>query len=90
MASNATIDQDSALAQVVTLAVATFAVVTLTGAAARRMATSIAANLGTNKQIKDEAGVLLAVTTASGALAVIMTEAGLQRNELERSGAPGY
>ena len=89
MASNTSIDQDSALSQVVTLAVATFVVVTLAGALAKRLGTSIAANIGTNKQIKDENGTLMAVTTASGTLAVIMTEAGLARIELEQHGAPG-
>ena len=90
MGTNATIDQDSALAQVATLAVATFAVVTLSGALPKRLIAAIVANIGTSKQIKDEAGVLMCLTTASGLLPVIMCEAGLQRLELEKAAAPGY
>lgn len=90
MGTNVQIDSDQALANLVTLAVATFAVVTVAGVAHGRCATAISAASGTSKQIKDEGGVLMAVTAASGTPAVWFTEAGLARLELERANAPGY
>jgi len=90
MATNIQQDADSALANIVTIAVATFAVVTLAGVLRNRLATSIAANINTSKQIRDEGGVLMCVTVATGAPSVWYTEPGLQRLELERAAAPGY
>lgn len=90
MGTNVQQDADSALANIATIAVATFVVVTLTGTLRNRLATSIAANIGTNKQIKDESGVLMCVTAATGLPAVWYTEPGLQRLELERAASPGY
>lgn len=90
MGTNVQVDGDQALANIVTIAVATFAVVSLSGVARNRLATSISANVGTNKQIKDEGGVLMCVTVATGSPATWFTEPGFQRLELERAAAPGY
>ncbi len=75
---------DAVILQIVTIAVAAFPVVTLTGAAARRFNTSLAANVNTNKQIMSEGGTdLLAVTMVGNP--TYFTEFGLQRKELESS-----
>lgn len=74
---------DISIFQMVTIAVATFAVVTLTGGAAKRFNTSLAANVGTNKQILSEAGDLLAVTMV--AQPTYLTVLGVARRELEAS-----
>ena len=90
MGTNIQQDTDQAMANVATLAVAAFAVVTLSGVLHGRLATAIAANLGVNKQVNDESGVLMCIITASGQPPVWYTEAGFRRLELEASSAPGY
>jgi hypothetical protein len=90
MGTNVQQDADQALANIVTIGVAAFAVVTLSGGASKRLNTSILANAGLSKQIKDEGGNLMCVTAASGFPAVWYTQAGLARLDLEKAGATGY
>jgi hypothetical protein len=85
---------DTLTDQIVTVGVASFPVVTLSGGASRRLGTAITTNANTNKAIYSEGGAtsgnLLAVTFASALpFASYITEAGQERLALEGALAPG-